>query len=118
MYEYEQKIWNGKKWEPTYHPARDRKYSEKNNEEIIDFTNLNWIECMEYCYNNIEYIEFKKTWREKIKIKIYTGDIFSNKYITLTEKNYKKFKIGMIYTKNITLKDKQKELIDSYIKSH
>ena len=119
MYEYEQKFWNGKKWEPIYSPIlKDKKYSETSNEEVVNFADLSWIECIKYCYNNIENIEIKQTWRKKLKIRIYTGDVFFNGCTTLTEKNYKKFKVGIIYTKVVTLKDKQQALINDYIKSH
>lgn len=42
--------------------------------------------------NNIEYVKIKRTLKKdfKIKIKIYTGNIFYNGYITITKKNYKK----------------------------
>lgn len=119
MYEYEQMFWNGKKWEPIFDSyLRDKGQSETNDEKITDFANLSWIECIEYCYNNIENIKIKQTWRKELKIKIYTGDIFLSHCTTLTEKNYKKFKVGTIYTKIVTLKDKQQELIDNYIRSH
>lgn len=119
MYEYEQKIWNGKKWEPTYSPVvRTIRQSEINNEKIVDFASLNWIECLNWCNDNIKYVEIKKTWRKNLKIKIYTGDIFSNKCITLTEKNYKKFKVGDIYTKIITTKDRQKKLINDFVENY
>ena len=119
MYEYEQKIWSGKKWEPTFQLyLQDKKYSETNDEKIVDFANLTWIECLEWCHNNIEYVEIKQTWRKELKIKIDIGNVFSGRCITVTKKNYKKFKIGTIYTKVVSPKDKQQELIDNYIKNN
>lgn len=121
MYEYAQKIWNGKKWKLTYqYVYQENKYSEINNERIVDFSNLSWIECVGWCNNNIEYVKIKRTLKKdfKIKIKIYTGSIFYNGYITITKKNYKKFKVGTIYTKIVSSKDKQQELIDNYIKNN